>query len=231
MRFRQVSNMAGKAFVAAAVGVSVIASGIHVAAKSPVEADVLTASDAPNDSVEYSSSDGKNVFRGIFFLQGELGKELASLDSYNGNEDDVRANNSDEASAFIDGLIADMEESDPDFFAELSREARSGDPVRFDRSLRQAADLMLEAAPDKIKTLENKDGSSELCVTTAAGAVVVVAAGGVAVVAAVVLESAAVAHAAVYAEVKVWERSAAEPSSGLSEEEAVIEIIEVLHKN
>ncbi|WP_152520812.1 hypothetical protein [Nocardiopsis halophila] len=90
---------------------------------------------------------------------------------------------------------------------------------------------MLEAAPDKIKTLENKDGSSELCVTTAAGAVVVVAAGGVAVVAAVVLESAAVAHAAVYAEVKVWERSAAESSSGLSEEEAVIEIIEVLHKN
>ncbi|MHC6624497.1 sporulation delaying protein family toxin [Streptomyces globosus] len=210
---------------------SVTATALCVAAAPSAIADqgagsaktAVTAVASPASA----KADGENVFRGLFFGQGQVGRDLSKLDLFaearqhldNDDLSEVRASNA---------VIDLINKHSPNFFAELSAKTRSGDPRQVEKAVTDAQNLLLTVAQkdDKATPVEN----GQLCgVTVAVGAAVVHVAAVVTAAGAVVTVTVAVG--ANFVKGKNWFWSP-QPTTGdgtpLSKDEAVAQVTKAL---
>ncbi|MCH0541062.1 sporulation delaying protein family toxin [Streptomyces sp. MUM 203J] len=206
------------ALCAGAAPAAVADAGAGSSAKS------VTASAA---SAVSAKTDGENVFRGLFFGQGEVGRNLAALDLFAEARQHLDNETPDETRA-SDAVIDLINKRNPFFFADLSRQARSGDPRQVEQAVIEAQDMLLSVAKTDKKATPVENG--QLCgVTVAVGAAVVHVAAAVTAAGAVVTVTIAVG--ANFVKGKNWFWSA-QPTSAdqtpLSRDEAVAQVTKAL---
>ncbi|MFD4245814.1 sporulation delaying protein family toxin [Streptomyces sp. NPDC058525] len=205
-----------------AAALCVAAAPSAMAESNAVSGKTLAA--APSVSAKL---DGENVFRGLFFGQGEVGRGLSQLDLFaearqhldNDDLEEIRASNA---------VIDLINKRSPGFFADLSAKTRSGDPRQVEKAVIGAQDMLLSVAQkdDKAAPVEN----GQLCgVTVAVGAAVVHIAAVVTAAGAVVTVTVAVG--ANFVKGKNWFWSP-QPTTGdgtpLSKDEAVAQVTKAL---
>ncbi|MCX2925736.1 hypothetical protein [Streptomyces sp. NEAU-W12] len=168
-----------------------------------------------------AKADGENVLRGLFFGQGEVGKDPAGLELFSEARKHIDDNTPEEirASDVVVGLI---DKRSPGLFADLGEKARSGDPRQVEKAVTDARNMLPAVAKDKSATpVEN----GRLCgATVAVGAAAVVTAAG-----AVVTVTVTVGANFVKAKNRFW---SSEPATGddtpLSRDEAVAQVTQAL---
>lgn len=94
-----------------------------------------------------AQTDGENVFRRLFFAQGQVGKDLSKLELFaearkhidNDSPDEIRASN----------VVIDLiTKRSPGFFADFSEKTRSGDPRQVEKAVTDAQNMLLAVAKD-----------------------------------------------------------------------------------
>ncbi|WPO76201.1 hypothetical protein [Streptomyces sp. KN37] len=164
---------------ATAVGVGGVAASSAFAAAAADPASRATAAQAPRTSPE-AEQDGRDLFAGLFFLQGETGKEFAELRSYTGAKDAYRKNNNAEARKAVTRVLEAMAKKDASFFSDFSAGLRSGDPRKVESAMNDAVALLTKV------TVSHKDakGAKDVgtgtgrCAVLAVNVLIVVNAGG-----------------------------------------------------
>ncbi|MFD3775124.1 sporulation delaying protein family toxin [Streptomyces sp. NPDC058612] len=207
----------------------VTAAALCVAAAPSAMADPGAKSVATVAAASPASAkaDGERVFRGLFFGQGEVGRDLSQLDLFaearqhvdNGDLEEVRASNA---------VIDLINQHSPGFFAELSTKTRSGDPRQVEKAVTEAQNQLLTVAKKADTATPAENG--QLCgVTVAVGAAVVHIAAVVTAAGAVVTVTIAVG--ANFVKGKNWFWSP-QPTTGdgtpLSKDEAVAQVTKAL---
>ncbi|MFD5479968.1 sporulation delaying protein family toxin [Streptomyces hawaiiensis] len=173
-----------------------------------------------------AKTDGENVFRGLFFGQGEVGEGLAKLELFSEARKHIDNNTPEEIRA-SNVVVELINKRSPGFFADLSEKARSGDPRQVEKAVTDAQNMLLAVAKDKSATpVEN----GQLCgVTVAVGAAVVHVAAVVTAAGAAVTVTVAVGANFVKAKNWFW---SSEPTTGddtpLSRDEAVAQVTQAL---
>ncbi|MFF9981200.1 MULTISPECIES: sporulation delaying protein family toxin [Streptomyces] len=220
MNIKQRGTLLVAGMTAAALCVAAAPSAVANPTAEPVKA---AAAAAPVSA----KADGEQVFRGLFFGQGEVGRGLSQLDLFaearqhldNDDLDEIRASNA---------VIDLINKRSPGFFAELSAKTRSGDPRKVEKAVTDAQDMLLSVAQksDTATPVEN----GQLCgVTVAVGAAVVHVAAVVTAAGAVVTVTVAVG--ANFVKGKNWFWSP-QPTTGdgtpLSKDEAVAQVTKAL---
>ncbi|MFE7933363.1 hypothetical protein ACFU6S_32515 [Streptomyces sp. NPDC057456] len=206
----------------------VTAAALCVTVAPSAMADTFGTSERPAAAAPAVSAktDGENVFRGLFFAQGQVGRDLADLDLFaqarqhldNEDLDEVRASNA---------VIELINKRSAGFFADFGIRARSGDPRQVEAAVADAQHMLLSAAQNKSATpVEN----GQLCgVTVAVGAAVVHIAAVITAAGAVVTVTVAVG--ANFVKGKNWFWSP-QPTAGdgtpLSKDEAVAQVTRAL---
>jgi len=158
-----------------------------LAAGSLLVGGVVTAAhaaDAPAGSAVKASApvkvadaraDGKELFAGLYFGQGSVGKKLMKSDAFIGDRTgQLRKNGTPEARKAIAELTTAIDKASPEFFATFSADVRSGNPFR----VKDAIDAGT-AQVEKVAKVQSEDGtgSGTCLVTVNVGAFVNVVAG------------------------------------------------------
>ena len=172
-----------------------------------------------------STADGRALFRGIFFGQGKVAKDLAaSGDLFSEITTVYEQNNTGQALKAGHALLDAVAANDSGYFAEFSQVLRSGSPEQVETALLDAP-----------KRLEDLGLKSEKAVGPDCLVTIAVAAAGVHVVGAITAAVVAVAEAAVVgANIVVgtnwfWSSGAgAGAGSSLSKDEAVAQVTQLL---
>ncbi|MFI5966527.1 hypothetical protein ACIA8J_30765 [Streptomyces asoensis] len=215
--------------ILAVAGVTAAALCVTVAPSAMADSSGVFARPAAAASAAPAVSaktDGENVFRGLFFAQGQVGRDLADLDLFaqarqhldNEDLDEVRASNA---------VIELINKRSAGFFADFGTRARSGDPRQVEAAVADAQHMLLSVAQNKSATpVEN----GQLCgVTVAVGAAVVHIAAVITAAGAVVTVTVAVG--ANFVKGKNWFWSP-QPTTGdgtpLSKDEAVAQVTRAL---
>lgn len=216
MNIKQRGILAAAGITAAALCVSAAPSAMAgTSAKPAVAVSAVSA-----------KADGENVFRGLFFGQGKVGRELADLDLFSEARQYIDNDSPDEIRA-SDIVVELIDKRSPGFFADLSTKARSGDPRQVEKAVTDAQHMLLAVAKNKsAKPVE--DG--QLCGVTVAVAAAVVHVAAV-ITAAGAVVTVTVAVGANFVKGKNWFWSS-EPTSGdgtpLSQDEAVAQVTQAL---
>ncbi|MEV0258554.1 sporulation delaying protein family toxin [Streptomyces sp. NPDC050732] len=207
----------------------ITAAAVCVVASNAVAADAGTdaakaAATAPAISAQ---ADGENIFRGLFFAQGEVGKDLSRLDLFSKARQHLDNESADEKRA-ANAVISLINKKSPGFFADFSKKSRSGDPRQVEQAVSKAQSTLLSVAKEEKSAMPVENG--QRCgVTVAVGAAVVHVAAVVTAAGAVVTVTVAVG--ANFVKGKNWFWSA-EPTSGdgtpLSKDEAVAQVTKAL---
>lgn len=155
--------------LAAPLAAAVVAAGIGLAPATATEPH--TAQPAAAVAAHDAAQDGKDLFRAVFFFQGEMADELMREGILTAPAQALEWNQSEEGRAMIDDLMQLIQEHDPTFFATFSGQLRSGDPFQVEAGFQRANDLLGELAP----TVTGGDHSAAIFAFMVAVAVVVVA--------------------------------------------------------
>ncbi|MDQ0831409.1 SdpC family antimicrobial peptide [Streptomyces achromogenes] len=212
--------------ILAVAGVTAAALCVTVAPSAMADTSGVSARPAAAASAVSAKTDGENVFRGLFFAQGQVGHDLADLDLFsqarqhldNEDLDEVRASNA---------VIELINKRSASFFADFSARARSGDPRQVEAAVADAQHMLLSVAQNKSATpVEN----GQLCgVTVAVGAALVHVVAAITAAGAVVTVTVAVG--ANFVKGKNWFWSS-QPTTGdgtpLSKDEAVAQVTRAL---
>lgn len=208
---------------------AVTAAALCVAAAPVATANAFGTSARPAAAAPAVSAktDGENVFRGLFFGQGEVGEDLAELELFsearkhldNSSPEEVRASNV---------VIELINKRSPGFFADFSQKTRSGDPRQVEKAVTDSQNMLMAIAKDDKSATPVENG--QLCgVTVAVGAAVVHVAAVVTAAGAAVTVTVAVGANFVKAKNWFW---SAEPATGddtpLSKDEAVAQVTQAL---
>ncbi|MBA8827568.1 SdpC family antimicrobial peptide [Saccharopolyspora lacisalsi] len=178
--------------------------------------------------IEQAQTNGKDLFRGIFFLQGGVGDKLMGLPIFTGDQEMIDRNNSPEAMKAVDQITAKMEKTQPGFFADFEKEVRSGDPVRVSRAVENSVALAKKAAPEQVSTKETNGDAKPTCgVTVAVGLAVVHAAAAFTAAGVAVAETVAVGHFLVYGSAYFWPNKAASASE-LGQDQKLAQLLNTL---
>lgn len=155
--------------LAAPLAAAVVAAGIGLTPATATEphSALAAASIVAHDAAQ----DGKDLFRAVFFFQGEMADELTREGILTAPAQAVEWNQSEEGRAMIDDFLEIVEDHDPAFFATFSAQLRSGDPFQVEAGFQRANDLLAELAP----TVTGGDHSAAIFAFMVAVAVVVVA--------------------------------------------------------
>ncbi|MFI0774748.1 sporulation delaying protein family toxin [Streptomyces sp. NPDC021212] len=188
-----------------------------------------SARQAATASTVSAKADGENVFRGVFFGQGKVGRELAKLELFSEARKHLDNNSADEVRA-SDAVIELINKRSPGFFADLSGRARSGDPHQVEKAVTDAQNMLLAVAKDNKGKSAAPVENGQLCgVTVAVGAAVVHIAAVITAAGAVVTVTLAVG--ANFVKGKNWVFSE-EPTAGddtpLSRDEAIAQVTQAL---
>ncbi|MET7852276.1 sporulation delaying protein family toxin [Streptomyces avermitilis] len=209
-----------------AAGITAAALCVSVAPSAMADSPGTSTKPAAAVSAASAKTDGENVFRGLFFGQGKVGRELAVLDLFsearqyidNDSPDEIRASNI---------VVELINKRAPGFFADLSTTARSGDPRQVEKAVTDAQNMLLTVAKS---TSAKPAEDGQLCGVTVAVAAAVVHVAAVITAAGAVI-TVTVAAGANFVKGKNWFWSA-DPTSGdgtpLSQDEAVAQVTQAL---
>lgn len=128
--------------LAGAGGAALLATAFHAGpamAGGPVAVREVVADHAQATKPNLAQ-DGKDLFRGVHFFQGEVAEALVSAGAVTAADDALEAGREKEAVAMVDDLIAAIEKDDPAFFAQLSADLRSGDPYLVEDALTRGSE-------------------------------------------------------------------------------------------
>jgi SdpC family antimicrobial peptide len=142
--------LAAAAATAAVVAGSVVATSAHA------------GNSADERAVTVSAEDGRAVFAGVYFGQGEVGEQLASTTHFGGADVDAlrEANGTAEGRAATAAITDAVAERSPGFFGDLSSDMRSGDPRAVQRALaRGAAQIKAVTREDSARDNGRADGT------------------------------------------------------------------------
>lgn len=90
-----------------------------------------------------ASFDGKDVFVGLYFGQGHIGKKLVGSGLFAGlPAGQLARNNTADGLKVGSEIVRAIETESPGFFAGFSSNARSGDPRRVERAISDGASLL-----------------------------------------------------------------------------------------
>ncbi|WP_162794040.1 hypothetical protein [Streptomyces paludis] len=120
----------------AALGVAGVTAAQAVAAPAGVSSIAVSASSVADD--------GRAVFAGIFFLQGEVGAELSKSPAFSDPAGWMAENDTDEARSEVGALIEEIQAGQPGFFGEFGDRMRSGDPRKVESALDEAGAVLAE---------------------------------------------------------------------------------------
>ncbi len=144
----------------------------------PATASQASAKDVPavtqvvDATPTTSKVDGQEIFRGLFFGQGDVASNLSEDPNFLGIKEGMSANNSPDAIAASEVLLTQIDEHNGSFFEEFSEQARSGNPRQVKAALADGV-AALEGAGI---TLEEQEVSPDCWVTVFVGAALVHAA-------------------------------------------------------
>jgi SdpC family antimicrobial peptide len=133
------------------------------------------ATSSPGLSTVDPAQDGRDLFRGVFFLtgpQGPLVVEAAQIP-----DDLVERNQTAEAAAQVNTVVAAVDEIDPAFFASFAGQMRSGDPFAVEQAIADGHGMIMQAS-EHLDASAEPDGSPDPGTNTvwAAAAVLIVVA-------------------------------------------------------
>ncbi|WP_019547136.1 hypothetical protein [Streptomyces sulphureus] len=169
-----------------------------------------------------AADDGRSLFRGILFGQGEVAEKLGeSEELFATMGEGYEKNNSSDVLKAGDAVMDAVEKNRPGAMAEFSTEMRSGDVERVQTALQKTTDDLVDVGV----IAEEKDDASGTCLYVAVGAALVHVAGGLTAAVVAVMEAAVVGANWVYG--TNWVISSASDSS-LSKEQAVAEFSKLL---
>lgn len=142
-------------------------------------------------AVTDATTDGKDLFNGLYFGLGEVGRKLIDSDSFIGDPHGrLEKNREAESREAIAKIVASLDEKHPPFFADFSDQLRSGDPRKVEQAIVDGAEKLKEYAEEEDDAYVSRNGA--LCVANAAIAVNLVAVLNVAT------------YAAAIANVEIW---------------------------
>jgi SdpC family antimicrobial peptide len=187
---------------------ALLATAIHGVPASAAAPAVVNDSAVAHvrTAVPDAAADGKNLFRGVHFFQGDVGQALAAAKIFDTPQEFLEESRTPEALETVDTIIAAIEKSDGTFFAGLAKDLRSGDPYRVEKALTRASEQIEKHAQTR------DDGTGD---GTCAVVAVVVIGFGIAVYA---------VHSAVVLDVAVVARHIRIAGGGLTTEEFVAKL-------
>ncbi|MGC5054049.1 hypothetical protein ACLQ2S_21650 [Micromonospora sp. DT48] len=135
-----------------------------------------------------TAADGAELVRGVFFMQGEVGRKLERLPYVFMDEERLRKNRSPKAVAAVSRLIEAAEAAQPGMLASVSTRMRSGDPYQVEEALTEAGAALQTVMVEQPTLIDDDKTSIETVVAVVnAGAYAVAAAVVVAIAAVIVL--------------------------------------------
>ncbi|MFD9858286.1 hypothetical protein [Streptomyces alboflavus] len=169
-----------------------------------------------NTPAAITAEDGRALFAGAFFLQGETGKDLAGSPYFNGSATVLKANNTAKAKAAVSKVLDRIETDRPGFFKGFGQQLSSGDPRLVKAGLTEGGKAL--GAVAKTETFKKELGNAKGLVVVAVNVVAAVN---------VVTSAAAVNVAAVYNRVKLW-APPQNSGSGIAQEKAIADLTQRL---
>ena len=127
-----------------AAATALVAAGFHAlpAVASPTT-EALPRSVATANQHD-AAADGKDLFRSIFFLQGDATRALISEGALSPRPEAMKTSRSAEMIEAVDTVIDGIDAEHPGFFADFSANLRSGDPYAVEQALVGVADVVEE---------------------------------------------------------------------------------------
>lgn len=143
-----------KRFLATMTAVTAIGVGGVISSNASAAPAVNTAPVAAEKSgpAVGTDQDGRHLYAGLIFLQGDLGKKFTELGSYSGAPDSYRKNNNSEARRAVAQVLDAIAEKEPGFFSAFSTKVRSGDPRKVESGMDQAVKLLADVTVDEKDT-------------------------------------------------------------------------------
>lgn len=134
--------------IASVATAAVAAGGIGLAPATAADtsSSLVTVSFTAG-KIQDAEQDGKDLFRGVFFMQGEVAEDLIAQGVLEPTKGALDVNRSSKAAAVIDRFVEQMDRADPTFFPTLSAQLRSGDPFQVEAGLMAGTDLLNQVAP------------------------------------------------------------------------------------
>ncbi|MGW3461072.1 sporulation delaying protein family toxin [Streptomyces olivaceoviridis] len=136
-----------------------------------------------------TAQDGRDILAGLFFIQGEVGKQFADIPEYTEAKKNYKANNSAKAKKATALVMDAMAKKDKGFFADYSAKLRSGDPRKVDAGMSKAVTLLNKVVSRDEKELGVGSGKCVISVLAVQSLVVVTTGGAAAVSVAVVAQA------------------------------------------
>ncbi|WDZ86562.1 hypothetical protein [Micromonospora cathayae] len=176
-----------------ALVLTLVVSGIGgqgVANARPAE-DRAPATVAATSTVG-TTADGAALVRGVFFMQGEVGRKLERLPYVFMDAENLRKNRSARAVEGVNRLIGAAEAARPGMLASFSTRMRSGDPYQVEAALNDAGAALRAVMVDQPMTLSGEEEEEVDTAATVHTATTVVNVGAAVVALAVFVAVAAV---------------------------------------
>ncbi|MFF1376895.1 hypothetical protein [Streptomyces sp. NPDC058308] len=218
----QTRNIMTKRFLATMAAVTAIGVGGVISSNASAAPSAKTAPVAADKSgpVPGTDQDGRDLYAGLIFLQGDLGKKFAELGSYSGAPDSYRKNNNAEARRAVAQVLDAITEKEPGFFSAFSAKVRSGDPRKVESGMDQAVKLLTDVTVDEKDTGKNSGDvgtGTGRCAVLAVNVLVAVNVGGA-------------VNVSVAVNVQAWKnvvnmsRAAPDDEGGITKEQKVADI-------
>lgn len=143
---------------------AIVAAGFHALPAVASSTAAHSASVAVVEAVDHKAAhaDGKALFRGVFFYQGDVARSLSTSGTITAPSDALKANATPDSVEAVDSLVAAIEADDPAFFADLSADLRSGDPYLVEQGVQRSG-----AAIESYAGVIEDGGAEGLCLATA----------------------------------------------------------------
>ncbi|MFF2922655.1 hypothetical protein ACFVTP_09665 [Streptomyces celluloflavus] len=187
MNRRTLHTVAASAATVLALGVAAPAVALDNTASAKSGPTVKLA--AQKGAKVGTAQDGRDILAGLFFIQGEVGKQFADMPEYTEAKKNYEANNSAEAKKATALVMDAIAKKDEGFFADYSAKLRSGDPRKVEAGMGNAVKLLNTVVSKEQKDLGDGSGKCVISVL-AVQSLVVVTTGGAALVSVAVVAQA-----------------------------------------
>ncbi|KNB52795.1 hypothetical protein [Streptomyces caatingaensis] len=115
-----------------------------------------------------SVADGRDLFAGVFFLQGDTGKALTKSPYFKDPKGQFAKNNTAEGKKATARILDRVAAKDPKLFATLSTQLRSGDPRKVEAALERGGKVLASVIDrHDIKGVETGAGVGQCAVAVA----------------------------------------------------------------
>ncbi|WP_326617685.1 hypothetical protein OG863_09880 [Streptomyces decoyicus] len=187
MNRRTLHTVAASAATVLALGVAAPAVAIDNAAIAKSGPTMKLA--AQKGAKVGTDRDGRDIFAGLFFIQGEVGKQFAKMPEYTEAKKNYKANNSAKAKKATALVMDAIAKKDKGFFAAYSAKLRSGDPRKVEAGMGDAVKLLNKVVSEDEKDLGEGSGKCVISVLAVQSLIVVTTGGGAVVSVAVVAQA------------------------------------------